>query len=308
MLLYDARQIKWLAIFLIGSALAVALYLWLNSQTPDGLTGGSRVGLLYGIAGGVLIVFAWLLSALRFLPSWWWIGSRAFWLKGHVWLGILSFILILCHSGGRLGGTLEKALYAVFILTLLTGLFGLGLQQVLPGLITKRVPCEVPYEQIPHICKKMTDRADQLLAGMASMKLPDAARTHCEAFAREILRPFLAWQNARPIVRARGLFANYIKRPFLAWRPCPASALDVPDRASDIFEKLRALPGVKSASGDSGVEIMLCEFETLATERRQLARQESLQLWLHGWLYLHIPLSAAMLALGVAHVVLSLYY
>jgi hypothetical protein len=283
LLLYDPRQTKWLAVFLGGSAAAVGLYLWLARGAPDGLTGGSRVGLLYGIAGGLLIVFAWLLSALRFVPSWWWLGSRAFWLKGHVWLGMLSFVLILCHSGGRFGGPLEKILYVAFALTLVTGLFGLGLQQVLPSLMTRRVPSEVPYEQIPHVCRRLTEQADLLLKSIDAMKLPPTTRSHCETFGENVLRPFLAWP-----ARARTLAASV--------------------KASEVFEKLRTLPGVKTASGDSAAEKMLAQLETFARERRRLAVQERLQHWLHGWLYLHIPLSAAMLALGVAHVVMSLYY
>ena len=52
----------------------------------------------------------------------------------------------------------------------------------------------------------------------------------------------------------------------------------------------------------------LDELEALCRERRRLAEQERLHGWLHGWLLLHIPLSAALLVLGVAHAVTALYY
>ncbi len=55
--------------------------------TPGGLTGGSLVGLWYGIIGSALMIYAGLLSLLRRVPSWWWIGSRKVWLRGHIWLG-----------------------------------------------------------------------------------------------------------------------------------------------------------------------------------------------------------------------------
>ena len=48
--------------------------------------------------------------------------------------------------------------------------------------------------------------------------------------------------------------------------------------------------------------------ETFCNERRQLATQERLHRWLHGWLYLHIPLSVALLVTGSAHAFMSLYY
>src|SRR5205085_7474296 len=89
-LLIDSGHKRWFFItFALGFALT-ALYVWLDRRTPGGLTGGSRVGLCYGILGSALMVFAGLLSGLRRVPSWWWIGSRTAWLKGHIWLGLLS--------------------------------------------------------------------------------------------------------------------------------------------------------------------------------------------------------------------------
>ena len=80
------------------------------------------------------MVYAGLLSAMRNVPSWWWIGPRQTWMRGHIWLGLLSGVLILCHSGYRWGGPLEIALWVVLIAMLMTGIYGLVLQQVLPRL------------------------------------------------------------------------------------------------------------------------------------------------------------------------------
>src|SRR5262249_49120930 len=80
---------------------------WLDRLTPGGLTGGSTAGLAFGILGSGLMVYAGLLSALRKVPGWSWLGARQTWLRGHIWLGLLSGVLILCHSGFRWGGWLE---------------------------------------------------------------------------------------------------------------------------------------------------------------------------------------------------------
>src|SRR5437879_12355382 len=112
---------------------------WRDRRTPGGVTGGSRVGLCYGILGSALMMFAGLLSGLRRVPSWWWIGSRTAWLKGHIWLGLLSGVVILCHSGFRWGGLLEQILWIVLGLVLVSGILGLLAQQVLPRMITTRV-------------------------------------------------------------------------------------------------------------------------------------------------------------------------
>jgi drug/metabolite transporter (DMT)-like permease len=120
-LLIDSSHKRWFLVTLVLALAALAVYavFWWNS--PGGLTGGSILGVWYGLLGSALMVYAGLLSALRKVPSWWWIGSRKVWLRGHIWLGLLSGVFILCHSGCRWGGPLEVILWVVLIATLATG-------------------------------------------------------------------------------------------------------------------------------------------------------------------------------------------
>jgi len=257
---------------------AVGVRLWFEPSGGEIVSGGSRVGLAYGIAGGALIVFAWLLSALRFVPSWWFLGSRAFWLKGHIWLGLLSFVLILCHSGLRFGGLFEAALYGVFFLVVLTGIAGLVLQQFLPRWLTLEVPCEVPYEQIPHMCQRLREKADLDVQA----KCTGAAEVTCQrlkGWYGEVMRPYLGWPSNRDLLADAG-------------------------KTAQLFTELRTLPGVEQ----SAVADLLDRLESYCTERRRLARQETLHWLLHGWLWLHIPLSAALMVMMIAHAAITLYY
>src|SRR5262249_29391917 len=183
-----------------AAVISVALYIWLSHAQPDGLTGGSQVGLAYGIAGGLLILFAWLLTALRYVPSWWWIGSRTTWLRGHIWMGLLSGVLILCHSGGRFGGPFEQVLYLVLGLTILTGVVGWILQHFLPRLLTQRIAVEVPYDQIPVTCQKLRGEADQLMKKVTSSKVPTDTQQMIGQWYEEVVRPFLGWP-----ARGRGM-------------------------------------------------------------------------------------------------------
>src|SRR5262245_39480644 len=227
------------------------------------------------------MLFAWLLTALRHVPSWWWIGSRAAWLKGHIWLGLLSGVLILCHSGGRFGGPFERVLYVVFALTLLTGVFGLILQQFLPRLLTERVAVEVPYDQIPEVCSKLCAAADQEMKKLDPAKLPAGTATIVKQWYDELVRPFLNW-------------------------PAKGDSLRDTARAADAFAQIRALPGI-GLTREPVVHETLSLLERFCAERRALAEQERLQFWLHAWLYLHVPLSAALLVLAAAHAIIALY-
>jgi hypothetical protein len=277
--LIDSRHKKW---FVATAALALgatAFYLYCYLTTPGALTGGSLVGLWYGIAGLALMVYAALLSLLRRVPSWWWIGPRKVWLRGHVWLGLLSGLFIVYHSGFRWGGPLERVLWAVLILTLATGVLGLLLQRFLPRAITTRIASEAPYEQIPHLCDVMRHKADALVdAAAADDKLDAAVRAELRTFFDDQVRPFLAAAYAR------------------------SAPLAHPLRAEAMFGRVRAVPGM------SAVKDRLAELETFCDERRQLGEQERLHRWLHGWLLVHVPLSVALLVLGLVHAALSLYY
>jgi hypothetical protein len=297
-LLIDRTHKEWACVTAALAALSVGLYLALYHTTPGGLTGGDLVGMAYGILGAALMAYAGALSLLRRVPSWWWLGARQTWLRGHIWLGLLSGALALCHSAGRLGGPLESALMAVLGLTLLTGAFGLLLQQFLPRLLTVRVPSEAPYEQLPYLCSRLRQEADDLLDLVKDdPRLDQPARATLRALYRETVRPFLLarFDRSSPLARplsAELLFAQVLRRPEMNGVPAA------------LYQKT---PGGKWERGTAGRD-PVAWLQAYCEERRQFGVQERLHLWLHGWLFLHVPLALLLLVLGLAHVISVLYY
>lgn len=292
-LLIDATHKRWFVATLIVAAAALGAYLVLARLTPGGLTGGSTVGLWYGAVGSGLMVYAGLLAAHRKVPSWWWIGRRTIWLRGHIWLGLLSGVFLLCHSGFHWGGLLEVLLWLAVIGVLATGVFGLFLQALLPRLITIRVTCEAPYEQIPHLCQVMRRKADALVDAVCG---PQVSATVPEDGTRAA---GLLARDGRAQLRA---FYEYDVRPFLTPRAPRSSPLLNPLQAEARFAKLRSLASLAEAREP------LEQLATLCDERRLLADQERIHFWLHAWLYVHVPLSVALLVLGLVHAVSALYY
>jgi len=288
--LIDSSQKRWIVATAILALAAVGLFVWLNQRTPDGLAGGSTVGLWYGIAGSGLMVYAGALAGLRKVPSWWWIGSRRVWMRGHVWLSMLSVVLILCHSGFRWGGPLERALWIVFALTIVTGIYGLILQQFMPRMLSTRIKHEVPYEQIPHLSLMLCRRGDELAGKIAGVEMSGTATN------------FLVSQAGfGAVLQFQKFYERHVRR-FLRDGAAGSPMLADATQAELAFSRLRALPGLIAVRTD------LREIQTLCDERRDLPEQERLHHWLHGWLLLHIPLSVILLVLGVAHAVMSLYY
>lgn len=289
-MLIDASHKRWIWTTCALALVTLAAYWWLDRQAPGGLTGGSTAGLAFGLLGSGLMVYAGLLSALRRVPAWSWLGARKTWLKGHIWLGLLSAVFILCHSGFRWGGWLECVLWFVLIGVLATGLFGLLLQQLLPRMITTRVTREGPYEQLPHLCKVLCRQADELVTSAWNVEGGDAGmsivHTQMGPAAKGQLQEFYD-QRLRP----------YLIEPFRS-----ASPLANPLKARAAFSRLRSLPGLVT------VKEHIDKLESIYEECRQLAEQERLHRWLHVWLLIHMPLSVALLVLGLVHAVMSLYY
>jgi hypothetical protein len=123
----DRSHIKWVIGVLILAGLATAAY----SQTPPGSTGSSRSGLLFGISGVSLMIFAGLLPLGKKLARWKIVRLKTL-QQGHIWLGLLSMPLVLFHGGFRTGGSLTTALLAILAAILLSGLAGLLFTHQLP--------------------------------------------------------------------------------------------------------------------------------------------------------------------------------
>src|SRR5260370_36159009 len=72
-------------------------YVFSAHESPRGATGGSPLGLLFGSIGFGFMLFAALLGARKRVPVWR-IGRAQAWMRGHLWLGLLSPPLILFHG------------------------------------------------------------------------------------------------------------------------------------------------------------------------------------------------------------------
>lgn len=169
-MLIDRSHSRWAlfsGISFIAGTVSYVAYAWSSREDPSG---GTFMGLLYGVIGTAMLLFAGLLAArkpLRIRR----IGSAQFWLKGHIWLGSLSIPFMLFHSGFGWGGFLEQCLWYSIVIVVSSGFFGLALQQVLPRLLWNRAPLETFEGQTPYQCDRMTLIADIRVADLCGTQL-----------------------------------------------------------------------------------------------------------------------------------------
>src|SRR5437868_10807999 len=123
------------------------------------------MGLIYGIAGLAMMIFAGLLGLRKRFPVWR-VGRAQNWMRGHLWLGLLAFPIIWYHAGFHVGGALTIALMVLFTAVVVSGIFGAALQHFMPRMITSQVPMETIYEEIPRIQRQLVEEADTLVAGI----------------------------------------------------------------------------------------------------------------------------------------------
>src|SRR5579864_7577863 len=118
-------------------AVSLAIYILYAVRAPSGPRGGSALGLTFGIAGYAMMIYAGLLGARKRVPTWR-IGRAQTWMRGHIWLGLLSLLLILFHSGFAFRGPLTLVMMLLFFIVIGSGVLGTAIQHYVPGFMTSR--------------------------------------------------------------------------------------------------------------------------------------------------------------------------
>jgi hypothetical protein len=322
-MIVDRGQARWITGTAAAALGALAVYAAYVAWSPSGARGGSWMGLLFGAAGTGIIIFECLLGLRKKYPASR-LGRVRTWARAHVWLGLLSFLLILMHSGFRWGHGLAGALMWLFAAVLASGIFGVVMQNWLPRRMTERAPHETIYEQIPAVVRGLRIEADERVefvtadlgieeeeaefvraGGVKQYFDPAQKKSAAEKVAAVVERRKASAQIEVDEDSREALRAHYLQeiRPFLTERPAPyfRKLFATGQRVSAYFGHLSVIMPV-AAHG------VLRDLEEICEERRQLLEQRRLHLWLHGWLLAHAPLSFALLALAAAHAALSLRY
>jgi hypothetical protein len=159
-LVINRGHAAWCVTSLILVVVATGLYVPYANNAVYGATGNSIPGLLFGIAGTVAMIFAGLLAARKRVISRK-LGSISWWLKGHLWAGLVSVPLILFHSGFRFGGLLEQLTMWCFLIVVVSGVIGQILQHVTPRLMKTVTPQQAIFEQLDVAINSLKKTADE---------------------------------------------------------------------------------------------------------------------------------------------------
>ena len=163
-MIIDKTHRRWCLVTLVALVALTAAYVLYVRQSINGPSGGSRPGLWFGVLAAGLMLYAFALAIRRRFPSNAGLGSGQFWLRGHLWLGALTLPVALFHSGFRFGGPLEQWLMGMFLVVILTGLYGVVVQQLIPRLMRLEVPQETFLSQVGHLANRQRLLCDREVA------------------------------------------------------------------------------------------------------------------------------------------------
>jgi len=309
----------WLFSCLIIGVLALGAYgaTWYSAgeQPPA----SSAVGLVTGIAAGLLMLYLFS-YALRKLAPFRALFSKLttnFWLRQHVWLGLLTVPLAVAH-GARITawGPLTTSLVVVYFGVILSGVWGIYRQQFVPTRLLEEIPDETIRSEIPHLSERLRQEAELLvLATCGPVKdekgqivIPPALTHHRNLIKNAAVHPgkvagVLAAMPMQPIPGCEPLrqYFDDVVNPYLNPRLAGHGTTFLRARMDQGFNDLK---GRLPKQAHEVIEAL----QSVCDQRRQFEEQEDLHSKLHAWVSFHLVLSTVLVVLLVSHIFTAPFY
>jgi hypothetical protein len=321
--LIDRKHRPWASGSGIAAACLTILYVAYAVWTPNGPKGGTIPGIVFGSLALAAMIFEWLLSLRKKYPASP-VGRMQTWLRAHIWLGLLTVVLVFYHAGFYWGRGLASWLMWLFVIVTLSGVLGVFLQNYIPARMSQLVKRETVYRQIPFVIDQLRREADtrvEFVTADLGIEDPEAELLYAggRKFYFDPVQRKSAGEKVTAEVQKRktvpqipvdkpsveALRRHYLNemRPYLTQSPSAFTAKIFGDAASlrAYFDRLRILVAPDAHP-------VIRDLESICDERRQLAVQARLHVWLYAWLLVHVPLSFAVLLLSAIHAVVALSY
>lgn len=314
------RHVFCIVLALVGTVVATVWLLAHSARSDSPPSGSTCPGLTFGILSGVIIIFELLLWPRKKFRVWR-VGRAEVWMTAHIWLGLLTVPLIVYHSGFRFGGPLSTVLMVLFLVVIGSGVFGLVLQQSIPSRMLEDVPVETIYSQMDHVLTQLRAEAERLVRATCGATLDeesDVGRTvqseraaadmpmtvgsigHVGRVQGRVLQTVISGGPVPGTELLRDTYRQTIE-PYVLTGSASGSSVRSPQQAAVVFRDLRT-------KLDRAAHPTIDALENLCDQRRQLEHQARMHFWLHSWLWFHLPLSVALVALMFVHVWYALKY
>ncbi len=267
-------------------ALCLALFVTQGDRQPP--NGGTWQGYVLGSIGALLIVWLSLLGVRKrsYRST---MGSVQGWVSAHVYLGTVLLVVGTLHSAAQMNWNVHTLAYVLMCVVILSGLFGAYVYLAYPRLLSRNRAGATREELFAELFE--LDRQGQEMAGYCDPEVQSAVKS---AIQRTMVGggPLqqLLGRDASKMTGAGGATEhNQDQQPVidLVGRRVPRA-----DKASE-------------AANLQALVTLLCRRQTIL---RRLREDIRLQGWLKVWLYVHVPLTVALLGALAVHILTTFFY
>jgi len=267
------RRFRWFKIALGISLLLVVVYLAVDVQPRH--NGGSWLGYLLGTIGLLLILWLAMLGIRkRAITRGRW--SLKAWTSAHVYLGLALIVIGTLHTGFQFGWNVHTVAYALMMLVILSGVYGIAVYSALPqGLSDSRSEMTGP---------QMIDAVNSLDKQIQSSAQP------------------LSDADSEVVIGSLGedTFGGGV------WRRLTGSYPRCGNRRA--LQIMRGRLAETSGKQAQAVEQVVTLLERKAAALQRVRGYVQRRALLEVWLYVHIPLTFVLIAALLAHVVSVFFY
>lgn len=260
------RGFRWLWLSL---GLCVAAFVgYFMADVEPRPNGGSWYGYTLGTVGALLIVWLTLLGVRkrRMSEGRW---SLKAWTSAHVYLGLSLIVIGTLHTGFQLGWNVHTLAWALMMLVIVSGLYGVFAYALLPRSISDNRRNMTKAQMLEALAA-----IDRQLDGAAQPLGREESDLVIAALEQDVFRAGL-------VARLTGNFRN--------------------------CRTLAALNGLAGQGGEA-TEKVKALLRKRRAQLDQIRRQMRLRALIEVWLYLHVPATIALIAALTAHIVSVFYY
>ncbi|HYD23417.1 MAG TPA: hypothetical protein VEB68_01365 [Croceibacterium sp.] len=261
------KRLRWLKIAAGLNLVAILGYAFAEVEPRP--NGGTWYGYILGTIGALLIVWLSLLGVRKraMTPGRW---SLKAWTSAHVYLGLALIVIATLHTGFQLGWNVHTLAYALMMLVIASGVYGVWVYALLPHKLSDNRRELTQAQMVDALAA--VDR--QLEQAAQPLDRADADRV-IAALAQD---PF-----------GHGLISRLSGR----YRGCRTEA---------------AIAALDAAAGDPALERVATLLGKRLAQLEQIRRHMRLKAMLEVWLYVHVPVTVMLLAALTAHIVSVFYY
>jgi len=285
----DFRNRRYLWLALIVTGVSIFAYWFDDPQEPA--NGGTTLGYALGTLGLLLILLlaAFGIRKRQYAST---LGSVQGWLSAHVYLGVALLVVVLLHSGFQFGFNVHTLAFALLLLVIVSGLYGVFVYTKHPRKLSENrggVNRAELLDQLSELDARSRRIAADINDDFVELVKSGISRTKLGSSLWARIRGHDESQIVLPSGGDSVVVANAGQEAILDW-----------------------LADQQSRSSDRKEAAAIGELSALLRNKRRLLKQLGvefkIQSTLEIWLYVHVPLTAGLLMALLVHILTVFLY